>query len=737
MKDLNFNAATPAVGIAGFLERTTSLVTQRGYGNDVVSVANNMIALESISQNSTDASELQHAATTIMANLSGFAAEAFGASMDVSGKNALGVTAQQLKAATLAMMMGGNLRASIDAPIAHHVVATEGMFMSEAPDAGVFSRRASTESYDEQSTATSVAFSVSYNLACARQDEFGETLYPTTVIPPDQAGLMMSVDLALLMKDAKRSISGAVTDFKRYNIIRAQTYPDLLQGDATNLIPVYREDSKAFFIDIAKLPTNDVVMSDGTTITTSALATTKLVDLLAISQTDALISAGLANLTDSIDPGVQLDTIYVQIGAGSSAEIIKFPVKGLPYATFNAAVQGNYRDLTLSFDNSSLLVNSTTKKADGTASTLLAPVASGHYEVRLAVSASGRLNTQFGQTQVYGAVNGVSALYANGAPISTASGAGKTIADIFAGATLVGYSVSAKRSNLNRRQRGQVLDTTTLRQFYSLNLLAPVTVVRPHSAGEVNDARDISALIFTVQTRASIAAVANLLETAALLKSMKGDTHLAGETVETFGLARLLLDPYYNHAVYDAPAVVDSIKSHERAADIQASLVNLIRDEVYRMYQISAYQPAAASQNGGIAQAPTVIIATDQVIARYLTVTGDLRTLGDMFPVKIVSTTNIKMRGKIFITFGNMETAAAGIPNVLHWGTMQYRPEMTIILPISREGQTSKEITVSPAFRHHVNLPLLIEIDVTNIEDVVNSKVPLNFLDVTPAPVTP
>ena len=723
MKSIIFAGTNPATGLAGFLEQTARHVESTVFSGASATVGKNLLNIESMSSNQVAIADLQTAASTMLNFLDNCATESFGMN-DTAGRRTHGYNNQQMQAATIAGLLGGDLKGALQSkPKAS--MSTEGMAICEVADSTPFTRRGANEAYDEQSTTTSVAFSIGFNLECARQSELAETLFPTVVIPPNESGLFMSIDLALLQDDAKRAITGVAANFNRVNVIRAQTYPELLQNDASDLVPVYRDENKSFFVDSAVYNPITRQMNNGDSVTTSFLKTGAKFDILALSQSDAMVSKGLADQTDSIDPGVYLDEILVQIVSGNTTEVLRFKVKDLPYAAYYAASQGDYKDQVLSFENGSLKIDANIKKADGNASTILAPLVSGAYEARLGVSLSGRLNLQFGLGSVYGPVTGVTTLSKAGVAVSTTTGTGASIAALFAGATIIGYTLAAKRSNLNRRLRGQTMDTNTKHQFYPLNLLAPITIVRPHSAGDVNDARDLSFLVFTTKTRSSIDAVDVLQSHAALMKSMQGQYHQPGETVETFGLARFLLDPYYANDSYTAPDVVDSIKSSERAADIQASLVNLIRDHVFKMWQLSSYGPASASQNGGNQIIPTVIIATDPRIEQYLNVTGDLRLLGDKFPVKVVSDTNIRLRGKMYITFGNMETAAQGIANVLHFGTTQYRPEMTIILPVSRDGQTSKEITVSPAFRHHVNLPLLVELDIAGIEDVVNAKVPV------------
>jgi hypothetical protein len=77
------------------------------------------------------------------------------------------------------------------------------------------------------------------------------------------------------------------------------------------------------------------------------------------------------------------------------------------------------------------------------------------------------------------------------------------------------------------------------------------------------------------------------------------------------------------------------------------------------------------------------------------------------------------MTGKIFLTFGDFSSGMEGAPNPMHFGNMGWKPEMTLVLPLHRNGANSKELTVQPSFIHIVNLPILCEVDVTGISDLV------------------
>jgi hypothetical protein len=721
-----FSAGEQKVGLAGFLQNLKPHVDRFVNTNESIAIGSGMLNVESIDPGSEVAAQLRTSAQAMLQHVN-VACEAFlvGAIDPVTQKPMASHTPIQKRAAAMALMMGHNLKGAIAAPT-RPSLNLEGILVHQPADNTAYVRRASLESYDEQATGSQVMNSVGFNLEASRQNTLAETFFPTVVIPPSEAGLMVEANLPLLMDDAKRSIAGAATNFNRVNVIRAQTYPSLLQNDATDVVPVVRDESADKFVDPAILAPFVRKLSDGTSVTTNALkAGVKIDDLIGLAHTDAMLAKGMPDQTDSIDPGVLIDNLYIQIGSGATKEMLKFPVKGLGGSAYYQAPQGDWRDLVASFENSSMKVDNTTKLARGGDSTLLTTLVSGGYTVRLSVSVSAKLNLQFGGGSLSGLAVEVMSVSKAGIAVGTDSGAGKDIADLFAGATVAGYDLAAKRSNLNKRLRGQTIDNNVKKEFYPLNLLAPITAVSPHGAGDVNDGRNLAILLFTCKVRSSISAIRTIRDHAALLKSQQSEYHIPGETIETIGMARHFLDPYYAYDRYVAPDVVDTIKSSERNADIRASLVTMIQDHVFKMWQLSSYGPASASQNGGKETIPTVLIACDPRIEQYLNIQGDLRLLGDKFPVKVVSDTNIELRGKIYISFGNMDTAAAGVVNIFHYGNTMYRPEMTMMIPVSRDGQTSRELTVSPAFRQIVHLPLMIEMDVEGIEDVVNKKVPI------------
>ena len=643
-------------------------------------------------------------------------------------------TTAQKEAAMAAAMLSGDVVSYMSRPLERSIVARENMQVVNIPQVedGFYERAFSMEAYDNRQDRKAQMYSMAYNLQAARQDEFGETFYPTIVVDPDNVGFGVTVRLTEVYNGITRNVNGAMNDFNRINIIRALANHEILRNETTRLFPVYRatgaNQNINMFVDSASIEPSSVQIA-GASITTAPLKFGMVFDLLGISQTDALLANGVEDETDSIDPRLSLDNVYISVTGTNSAgdsvtDIIKVPTIHIPTNNFTYSTQHNFRLMNLQFSTNAILLTANTVQADGSPLVALAAIAANNLLVRLNMTVTGTCNIETGETQVYGNnISVYSIQTAAGLNLGTTTTPGSTIAAAINSASFLGYDLEAWRTNMNRRTRGQILNITYYTQLYNIPLRSPITALHPVTVDLVNDSTSLNALITATHIRTSNYAVTNLLEAQELL-SMYANVNAIGpnsEGPELLGVGRYLVYPYYEEGTVDMSVDLNSIRSGERMDDLQSVLVNRIRDVAYRMYRDSQYIAAAAAMAGGIAPPPTVIIGTDPVIARYLMVTGDLRTLGNGFDVRVVSSLDSRVANKIFITFGQFDKNINAAPNPLHFGCMAWKPELTITLPISRGGQVSKELTVQPSFLHIVNCPVLAVLNVANIPDAINS----------------
>lgn len=689
----------------------TARVRETGHGGLVSKeIGASAISMESL--NDADAQALDYAATELSTTLEHIASEM-----------GFKLTGAQKEAAQAAAMYAADPSGFVRMPLERAFTVSEttrfvGVNAGER-------NRLSLESYDEKENRAMSQYSVAYNMQSARQDDFGETLYPTVVVTRDQVGYIVSIQLVTVYEEVRRQISGALDDFNRRNIVHAVRDPSILDNFQTKIVPVYRTESQANFVAVAVLPTTDVELGPDT-ITTSALLFNKAFSLLGLSQTDSLVAAGIMDSTDAVDTDVRLDNIYLQLG-GATGSVIKLPVGDIPYSNFTYSVQGSQRLMTLNFVVDKLPIAPGTNKVDGTAPSELAALKTANAWGQLSITVTGSIDLQTAKTSLMAADPVVSGIVtSDGVAHPPTSAAQAALVADFAGAKLIGYDLDARRTNSNRRQRGQLLDITNYNQAYNVPLLSPITVPRPLGQGDQTDSSDLNALIVATRIRTSNSAVDELLRVANVLKTYIDQASVSiSDTTEILGVSRYLITPFYefNHIVI--PAVTDSITSSQRNDDISATIVNFIRDVTYRMYRDSGYKPASEALAGGATQMPTVVIATDQYLERYIMVTGEMRTLGNTFNVKVVSTPNIRMEGKIFVTF-LAPNAEEGVPSPLSFGNMAWSPELALVLPIHRGGANNKELTVQPSYRHITNLPVLAEFFVEGITEVISNKVSLS-----------
>lgn len=632
------------------------------------------------------------------------------------------ITSAQIEAGAIAGILAGDFRRSLSHKPELAVSTENAVVVQPQGLADALSERSfGLEAYDERENRNAVIYSIAYNYQAARQDEFGETFFPTLTVTPDNVGFGVTVNLMMVYDGVERKVTGTFEDFKKKNIIRAVADPSVLKKEQTRVIPVHRAQSQDKFATGFAVTNLNL---EGEVIPTAPLAFGKKVDLLGLSQTDTLLASGVMDMTDSLDPTISLQTVYVNIGGNKLA----INVENLPLANFTYATQNNYRVENLAFTTTSVLLKKGMKQIDGSALTGdLADIDTNDWAVRLELAVTGNVNIETGETNVFGnmlAVHTVQRADGSFLALNDAS-----LTDLIAAVNnqaLAGYSLRAYRTNMNRRQRGQLIDVTRFTQLYNVPLRSPITTIHPINTDGTTDASDVQALITATRIRTSNESVTALLQASALLKDYVDARDQAGVGPDVLGVGRFFVKPVYMKDEVDFLADIDSVKSHERAADLQAVLVNKIRDMAYRMYRDSEYKAAADALAGGIAPVPTVILGTDPVIARYLNVTGDLRTLGSEFDVRIVSTLDYRMAGKIAIAFGLFDESRNTAPHPLNFGNMVWGPEMVLTANISRGGTISKETVVQPRFLFVTHCPVMGMLEVKNLPEIL-TRIGIDF----------
>jgi hypothetical protein len=383
----------------------------------------------------------------------------------------------------------------------------------------------------------------------------------------------------------------------------------------------------------------------------------------------------------------------------------------------------------LSLDTKSPRINKNTLNVDGSPLVdALAAVVTRNLTIGVSLKMAGSANTEFGTVQVFGnKVAAVRVLDSDMKVLPATDVDVDAILTAFRTATIEGYDVRAWVTNVNMRERGDFIDRTSFTQLYDVPLLSPVTAQRPQSTDGQMDAGDFEALVTTTRFRLKNDAVTAVFDAVEGLRNhtQSGDPL---ELPEGLGASRFHVRPtFFEPAAIDATTIVDSWSSANRLADLQAAIVNILRDYAFRMHVESEY-PAAASALGQ-AEVPTIIVATDPIIRRYILADGDLRTLTDKFNMKIVDTLDRRFSGKVFMTFGVFDENRNTAPNILNWGNLIWAPEVVHHASVPRGESMSRETIVQPRYRFVNHLPIATLLTFNNVPNVLR-KLNINFHEV-------
>lgn len=614
----------------------------------------------------------------------------------------------------------------IDAPAGSVNVSAEDMGIEDIVDPLTIGN----EAYDGQSINNALYYSITYNLLASRQDAFGEGFFPTITIDPTSSGANIESEYISLYNEITRTKDGApdAGKFEKIPVVKAIYDNDLFASDRNKIVPVSRAENADVLVPALAF----VDKSTGSEITTAPIKFGKNISLLGISQTDAQLTKGSMDNTDALANHLVVENVYYSLegddgAGGTTTENFKFSAAILPFSNFTYTTQDHNKDMGLSFQSDSIYIKTgSTLTADGSASTTLAALPQNH-TIGLKVVLNGSANAQAGDIVIYAnQIEVVEVRDAAGNVLPSTNADYVAIATAFSGkVNLVGYTVEAYTTNSNLRTRGQMITSDRYNQIYTVPLRQGITVVTPtkNATGNDNDASKINNQITYAGIRTSIHAVQTLTEYAKMLKNITANGAI--ENVKVMGVARHHVSPYYAEENIDVTTFVDSIKSTDRLGDIQAVLVNNIKEAVINMSIDSNYSVANTVLRGAAGGKISVIIGTDPKIAHYLTRGDETIDIGDDYEAKVVSTPNKAVAGKIFVTFVVNENRNTE-PHPLNFGQMFWAPTITTDVVRTMNGSTSRELSTMPRFLHVVNLPILSVFNVSNIAAALG-KVTKNF----------
>lgn len=621
-------------------------------------------------------------------------------------------------------------------PEAYHAVATDTTTNSQAQldPSSVDVQNVSQESYDSREIESMMPVSVAFNIGAARQDEAMEALWPTISLTADQAGLNIEIVRNMVHHHFTHNAQGNQSKalFDQKNLIHALIDSSILKNQATDIVPVYNTTSGVFDQQVGIIPQT----IDNVAVDTGAILFNQPFNLIAIGGGSLTDPFGARDMTDTVDSLVRLKDVFIEVKNDAAAvSIIPIGVLDLSLTQFQASQEGNDRDVTLNWTSSAITISGNQLDKSGSVATALEAFRTTPYDkfvIVLKMNASGRLNLADGNGELSSGSVTIDGFYKQ---VILADGTQDLVkvadsAEILAAKAKItelklrSFNLDARYANLNRRERGLIVRQDIRNARYTIPLQPPITALKPVTDTKTGYAVDSA--IQATRVANTTAGVAELMRMDNFLARYRNSSSFLDDNAATIGIGAYLIRPYYERKVVQMTKLINNVNSHTLSQDISSHLTLLIRDCFAKAMMISGWMAAQQCSGSGSKEKPTAVIITDPRTAQYLFVQGDTRLLGDSFNAKPVVSNFLEFRDRIYVA--PRRESSVNQPDGLNWGNMFWLPELITNMPIARGGQISNEFTTQTRRRHICHCPILIRIDLQDMNKVIDTKVPLSVI---------
>lgn len=592
----------------------------------------------------------------------------------------------------------------------------------------------SQESYDAREIEKMMPISVAFNIGAARQDDAMEALWPTISLTADQAGLQLQVTRNMVHHHFTHNAQGNQSKelFGQQNLIHALIDSSILKNQATDIVPVYNTASGIFDEQVGIIPQT----IDDVSVDTGAILFNAPFNLIAIGGSSLTDPFGARDMTDSVDSLVRLKEVFVEITNDSAAtSILPIEVLDLNLTQFQSSQEGSDRDVTLNWTANSITISGKQLDKSGNVADALAAFRTAPYEdyvIVLKMNASGRLNLADGNGELHNGSVSIDGFYK---PVVRADGTEDLIriaesAEILAAKAKItnlklrSFKLDARYANLNRRERGLIVRLDVRSARYTIPLQAPITALKPVT--DTKSGYAVDSAIQATRVANTTAGVQELMRMDQFLSRYRNSSSFLDTNNASIGIGAWLIRPYYEHKKIQMTKLINNISSAALPLDISSHLTLVVRDCFAKAMMISGWMAAQQCSGSGSKEKPTAVIITDPRTAQYLFVQGDTRLLGDSFNAKPVVSQFLEFRDKIYIA--PRRESSVNQPDGLNWGNMFWLPELITNMPIARGGQISNEFTAQTRRRHICHCPILIRIDLIDMNKVIDTKVPMSVI---------
>lgn len=733
------------------------------YGNKELA---HQISVESAALNHAETAQLNRSMNDVARHLS--SADMFGNRdvLDALGLESVNdIPAHSMKAAQIMVAASGNVRG-------YHAsqfnVRERGKNVNELSLESLYSgpggnlaisfdqtrSEVALESFDEKELNKFLDYSIIYNVLASQQDELNALFFRPLTVTPDEVGYRVHVRVEQVWDGNAHNPNGDPNKITKRNLIDALVHPEILEANGTEIIPFVQDNgayvsqgqsytgidnTEHFALDIGKTTR----ALENISVTTAPLKMNMEHDILGLSSHPALIANGLMDDKDSLDSRIALSNVYLKVGD----QYVKYNTSMLYSSGFYKAIEGDFRKMTLSFDNNSFLLSEAVKDVEQKPVEKFKKFVEAGYDVRLQLRAAGTALADHGHVEITAFPVKISAILKDGVSVAFDKAslndksnpeAGKLkqlIEELFPAngnpvISLVAYDLEARRTNYNLRTRGRMIDSTAYSEQITIPLRSPISIVKP-VVGAEKEYPDVKALVVATRIQANNDGVATILNHADTMRAIISRKNYDYDTDRHAfpGIGRHFLQPCFLHEKIHLPDFINSVSSENRLKDIQGAVSTKLNEIVGRILKVTNYIPVVEQMTGGNVGKVQAIIGTDYRLPQYLVTQGDTRLFGGKIDYEIGRSPNKHMADKIVMSLSRVNSDEG--PDPFSYGTFVWCPELVVTKEMHRGAATYMQHLVQPRYMHIVNIPILVLIDVTGIEEVTGEATVLVTTPVT------
>lgn len=578
------------------------------------------------------------------------------------------------------------------------------------------------EAFRDVDLNASMVFSMGYGASITKQTDFVMGWYSPIMIDPNQASIQVRLNLLTVFNGVIHDTdTGNLARFARRNVARSLEDPNILNRYATLAYPIWTDGRKAHFVDTAVVPAHDEKFGNRV-IHSNYLKYGNDFNVLGLGTTAATLeTSGKPTHRETLEAGAKLSHLLIKSGD----DLIDLPTLNLRTMNFIGTQQYDQQETTLQGNITLGLSGSKLKtRANGALTGPLKFLADNKLRMTVQVRMNGQVNIETGNANVQQPTFRLTAVedMESGEVYEPGSSTYDQVETAVKGFENLGFKFLPFKTNSTKREQGDRINTRRFVFQYMAPYRDPISVERMVDTKGEHDAQDLTNLMGLTKIRIENEAVDHMFEMFDLMRAYvdmnAGDATLA----DLPGLAQFYLIPVFHEEKLHMPDHVDSIKSHERAEDIQAYLVMKLRDVSTRLLTFSQWKAAMIVQNNDTLPPPQINIFTDPIIARYLLAPGDLRTMGD-YDYVVTTTLNRRMKGKIALSFRIPGQEASNTVQIFGWGHLLTSAEMVFAANMFRNNDYFSELQVTPRYDF---LPMNLMgalFEVTGVPEVL-SKIP-------------